>query len=225
MRKIVGILTVISVLALVSGANAAIMTYNTQSSYASANYQVIMGSETGSDTDNAVDFDPFIGYASVSSLDGLTYADSVVGGVFGDDQVSATADIEAVSTDSSSTTSNADGAINFVMTLTQAATVFFDGTIYSTANAATHVKIRKPDYSETYDIALSDWGQSDASKAVNEFVALGAGDYRVDIYSSTTNIDGGSESAGFDLTMTVVPEPATMMIMAAGMLGLLRKRR
>jgi hypothetical protein len=72
MRKIVGILTVISVLALVSGANAAIMTYNTQSSYASANYQVIMGSETGSDTDNAVDFDPFIGYASVSSLDGLT---------------------------------------------------------------------------------------------------------------------------------------------------------
>ncbi|AQQ72471.1 hypothetical protein SMSP2_02856 [Limihaloglobus sulfuriphilus] len=224
MRKIFGILTVISVFTLVSGAGAAIMTYNTQSSYASTTYQVIMGDETGSDSDNAIGFVPFVGYANVSSQDGLTYASSTVGGSFNDDLLSASANIEATSTASSSTTSNADGAINFEMTLSQSATIFFDGSINSTANASAQVKIRKADYSETYDIALSDWGQTDVYKAVNESIVLPAGVYRVDIYSSTTNLDGGTESAGFDLTMTVVPEPATMMIMAAGMLGLLRKR-
>ncbi|WP_186804756.1 PEP-CTERM sorting domain-containing protein [Limihaloglobus sulfuriphilus] len=195
------------------------MTYNQQASYTSVSTNAGLWQDG---RDDAVGFDPFNSSLSLSSADELTSADSTLDVSFNDDQVISLGQISTTTTASSSASSYS--VVDFNITLSEDATVSITGTMSSTLHASTEIIVY--DSGNNWKIyASSLLSDSHNNLPVNESVELSAGNYRVFFRSFDENYSNNQTySAGFDLTMTVVPEPATMMIMAAGMLGLLRKR-
>ncbi len=218
------VLAVFLLIFLVSGLNAAVITYDQQYSNSGGSFVVMqsfsnpMPLDEGYFSQNAVGFTPFDYSNSVlSSYDGVTGSSSDVYGVFLDDAISGSAGLTANSTYGDLTTASSDGVVQVKFTIDKDCDYSLNGFVYSSMDSGyAYISIRDASSYELIFKAESAW-ESGQQINFNETGNLLADQYIFEAYSNAwTGNSCGSAGYQFNLGLTEVPEPMTVIILGLG---------